>query len=57
MKRFRCGDVIPGCTAQFAGTEEDILAQVGAHARRDHGVADVGPELVVSVRAALQDVH
>lgn len=57
MKRFRCGDVIPGCTAQFTGTEEDVLAQVGAHAQRDHGVTGVSPELVASVRAAMQDAH
>lgn len=51
MKRFRCGDVVPGCESTFTGTEGDILAAVGAHARHDHGMAAVGPDLVAAVRA------
>ncbi|MDO9380515.1 MAG: DUF1059 domain-containing protein [Nocardioidaceae bacterium] len=54
MKRFRCGDVVPGCTARFEGSEDEILAQVGAHATRDHGLTEVPPELVQAVRAAMQ---
>lgn len=57
MKQFRCGDVVPGCTKQFVGTESDILAQVGAHARLDHGLTAVGPDLVTAVRAAMVDAH
>ena len=53
MKKFRCGDLMPGCTAQFSGTEEDILAAVGAHAHRDHGLTEVSPELVDAVRGKL----
>lgn len=53
MKRFRCGDVVPGCTASFTGSEDEILGQVAAHAARDHGLADVPPELVTQVRAAM----
>ena len=55
MKRFRCGDVVPGCTATFHGTEDDVLGAVGAHARRDHGLSAVPDSLVASVRAAMVD--
>ncbi len=53
MKRFRCGDVVPGCGAEFTGTEDEILSSVGAHAHADHGMTEVGPELVGLVRAAI----
>lgn len=53
MKNFRCGDVVPGCTRAFTGTEEDILTQVAVHARADHGLAEVPAALVVQVRSAM----
>jgi predicted small metal-binding protein len=53
MKNFRCGDVVPGCTRAFTGTEEDILTQVALHARADHGLVAVPPELVSQVRGAM----
>jgi predicted small metal-binding protein len=54
MKHFACGDVVPGCTAEFEGnTDEDILSLVGAHAVADHELATVPPELVGAVRAAI----
>ena len=51
MKQFRCGDVVPGCSATFHGAEDEILAEVAGHAQRDHGMTEVGPELVEAVRA------
>ncbi|WP_336922201.1 DUF1059 domain-containing protein [Aquipuribacter sp. SD81] len=55
MKRFRCGDVVPGCSATFVGGEDDILVGVGEHAVRDHGLVEVPAELVLAVRGALVD--
>lgn len=56
MKEFACGAVVPGCTATFAATsEEEILAQVAVHARVDHGIDQVGPELVEQVRAQISE--
>ena len=56
MKSFRCGDVVPGCTRAFTGMENDILAQVADHARRDHGLPDIPVELIEQVRAHLVPV-
>jgi len=57
MKQFSCGAVVPGCTASFsAESEQEILGQVAAHAKRDHGMADVPPEVVEQVRANITDV-
>jgi predicted small metal-binding protein len=54
MKRFACGDVVPGCHARFTAPDENgILAAVAAHAARDHGLSDVPAELVAKVRRAI----
>ena len=52
MKKFACGDVVPGCTATFGcATEELVLEQVAAHAADAHGLTEVPPELAEQVRA------
>ncbi len=55
MKQFACGSVVNGCQAVFHAPNDDgILEQVAAHARRDHGLTEISPELVNSVR---QNIH
>lgn len=55
MKEFCCGDVIPGCSTQFsATTEEEILTAVARHAARDHGIAEVPPEVADQVRSRIR---
>ena len=57
MKEFSCGSVIPNCDATFErDTEEQILADVAVHAREDHGIAEVPPEVVAQVRANIHEV-
>jgi predicted small metal-binding protein len=57
MKQFRCGDVIPGCSATFRGEDEtDILRQVATHAREDHGMTEIPPTLPPIVLARTQDL-
>lgn len=55
MKRFRCGDVIPGCDAAYYGSEEQILFQAGAHAANAHGLSftEAPVDLVTQVRGAM----
>jgi len=49
-----CNDVVPGCGfTATADTEEELLEKVAAHAAHDHGVAEVTPELVAKVKAAI----
>jgi predicted small metal-binding protein len=55
MKEFCCGDVVPGCGARFKATSnEEILAQVAAHARADHGMTDIPQSLVDMVVENIQ---
>lgn len=54
MKEFSCGAVVPGCSARFAAaSDEEILQQVAVHAREDHGIDEVSPELERQVRAEI----
>jgi predicted small metal-binding protein len=53
-RRIVCNDVVPGCgfTAS-AETEEELMEKVVAHAKHDHGVTEVTPELAEKVKAAI----
>ena len=56
MKKFSCGDVVPGCNAVFEAEHEDgILSQVAKHAHADHGLSDVPPALVEAVKLRIHD--
>jgi predicted small metal-binding protein len=54
MKKFSCGDVVPGCRRAFtASSEQDILAAVAQHAHDDHGMTDIPASLVEQVRGLI----
>lgn len=50
MKQFSCGDVVPGCSRTFRGSEQDILTAVAAHAHDDHGLSSLPDSLVRQVQ-------
>lgn len=55
-KHIACNDVVEGCAFQAsAATEGELLEQVTVHAAKDHGVAQVTPELAAKVKAAIRD--
>lgn len=57
VKKFSCGSVIPDCQATFRAESEDaLLAQIQKHARDDHQVETLTPELVAKVRENIQTV-
>lgn len=53
MKQFACGDVVPGCSRTFTGSENQILSAVAEHARADHGLTSIPDALVAQVRSHL----
>ena len=54
-KVLRCGELFPGCSVEAKGeTEADVLQQVAAHAKRDHGVAEIDDATLVKVKAAIR---
>jgi predicted small metal-binding protein len=47
-----CGDAMPGCSARFEeDSRERVLELVTQHAREDHGVTDVTPEMLEAIGA------
>jgi predicted small metal-binding protein len=55
--KLSCGDAVPGCSARFEeDSKERILELVSAHARDDHGVADVTPEMLSAMAANIKPV-
>jgi predicted small metal-binding protein len=56
MKEFKCGALVPGCAAAFEGeSEEEILQRIAAHARDEHGMDEVPPEVVDKIRASISE--
>jgi predicted small metal-binding protein len=54
MKRFACGDVVPGCEAAFLlATEEEILVAVAQHAAGAHDLAALPVEVLEQVRSRI----
>ena len=55
--KLSCGDAVPGCSARFEeDSRELILEKVAVHARNDHGVVDVTPEMLEAIGANIQPV-
>ena len=56
MKEFSCGELIRGCWATFRGESNDeILQQLAVHARDEHGMDEVPPEVVDKIRAGISE--
>jgi predicted small metal-binding protein len=54
MKRFRCGEIVPGCEWTIEGeSDEQILGHVAEHAREEHGMDEVPPEVQERVRSLI----
>jgi len=52
VKRFACGDVVPGCEDVFLGpTEDDVLDQALEHAAAAHGLTEVSEETLEHARS------
>ena len=57
MKRFACGDVVPGCSTSFTcRTDDEILAEVARHAADVHGLETVPDDVVEAVKAKIVTV-
>jgi predicted small metal-binding protein len=56
-KELRCRDVGMDCDFRTRGeTEEEVLRQATAHARTEHDIKEMTPELAAKVRAAIRNV-
>jgi predicted small metal-binding protein len=56
MKILRCGDLMPGCSFVAEGEDvAEVMAKGAEHAKKDHGMAVIPPELAAKVEAAIKD--
>lgn len=57
MKQFCCGDIVPGCKAEFRGTDEnEILSKVAVHAYQAHTLTEISDTLVAQIRQLIREV-
>ena len=57
MKQFRCGDVVPGCQwVTQNDDEQQLFADISVHARDQHGMDEVPPEVVDQIRGVITEV-
>ncbi|MEN3283546.1 MAG: hypothetical protein V7607_4686 [Solirubrobacteraceae bacterium] len=57
MKQFRCGDVVPGCQwVTRSDDEHELFERIGAHARDEHGMDEVPPEVMDQIHSVITDV-
>jgi predicted small metal-binding protein len=55
-KQLKCGDLMPGCTTVIEGKDEaDVMAKAAEHAKADHNVTTVSPDLADKIRRAIRD--
>ena len=56
--QLSCGDAVPGCSARFEeDSKERILELVTVHAMQDHGVPEVGPEMLEAIAGNIVEVE
>jgi predicted small metal-binding protein len=57
MKQFKCGDVVLGCEwVTRSEDDEELFAEISAHARDAHAMDEVPPEVVDKIQAVITEV-
>jgi predicted small metal-binding protein len=55
-KEMRCGDLMPGCNTVIEGKDEkEVMAKATEHARKDHNVTHITPDLDQKIRGAIHE--
>lgn len=55
-KILRCGDLMPGCSAVLEGKDvAEVMAKGAEHAKKDHGLTALPPDMIAKVQAAIKD--
>lgn len=55
-KVLRCGDLNPGCKFEARGESEmEVLGAAAEHARTQHGMNNIPPEVISKVRSLIHD--
>lgn len=55
-KVLKCGDVNPGCEHEIRGeSAHDVLRKAAEHAKKDHHMEIIPPDVLSKVKAAIHD--
>ena len=55
-KVLNCGDVTPGCNYEIRGeSDHDVLRKAAEHAKKDHHMETMPPEILSKVKSAIRD--
>ena len=55
-KDLRCGELMPGCETVVVGEDEaEVMAKAAEHAKKDHGLQQITPDLAIKVRSAIKE--
>ncbi|MBI2216139.1 MAG: DUF1059 domain-containing protein [Candidatus Rokubacteria bacterium] len=55
-RELRCSDLMPGCDYVAEGNDDsEVMRKAEEHARRDHGMATIPPEVEQQARGAIRD--
>jgi predicted small metal-binding protein len=55
-KILKCGDVVPGCEAEFRGdSEQEIMKSAAEHAKTEHGLDEIPADVMSKVKASIRD--
>jgi predicted small metal-binding protein len=55
-KILKCNDVNPGCNFEIRGdSEHDVLRKAAQHAKTDHGMETIPPDVLSKVKGAIHD--
>jgi len=56
MKELRCSDLNPGCSFRAEGKDDaEVMKKAAEHARKDHGMAHIPPDVAQKAQAAIRD--
>ena len=57
MKRFACGDIVPGCEAAWqADDERALLCDVAGHAATAHGLSTISDATLEAIREHIHEI-
>lgn len=56
MKVVRCREAGVDCDFEARGnTEQEVLQKCAEHGKKDHGMDEIPPDLVATVKASIKD--
>jgi predicted small metal-binding protein len=55
-KVLHCGDLMPGCDTVIVGKDVDeVIEKAEAHARKEHNMTIIPPNVVSQIEAAIKE--